>query len=140
MSANHPQPSAPNVLVVEDDASTRKLYQYVLALDGYHMTPAITGQDALVQATAQPIDAIILDYHLPDIDGIQACRQLRAIVAAIVPILVITADQDPTLEADTRAAGAACFLVKPFNPTDLLGWLRDLMPPRERTVEPTTGT
>src|SRR4051794_16832755 len=132
MSNGHTQRSSLTILVVDDDDLSRKLYYYLLAAEGYHVVTAITGQDALVQAAAHPIDAMLLDYHLPDITGVELCRHLRGIVAGTVPILVITADPRPTLEADARATGVTAFWVKPVDFSKLFAQLRALIPSRGR--------
>src|SRR3954447_9447427 len=116
------------IFVVEDHSATLSFYTDLLIDGGYHVVTATSGQAALARVTAQPIDGVILDYRLPDMSGVEVCQQLRAIVAATVPILIITADRPPGLEADARAAGATSFLEKPIDIADLLGQLGALLP------------
>jgi DNA-binding response OmpR family regulator len=63
---------------------------------------------------------ILLDRRLPDADGVELCRAFRAALGAAVPIIVITADRAPGLEATARAAGATDFVLKPYHPDALL--------------------
>ena len=115
-----PQPSpTTRILVVEDDLDTREFYAGLLADEGYHVLAAGTGQQALALAV-QPVNGIILDRRLPDVDGVQLCRLLRQRVGTSIPIIFVTADRDPTLEATARTAGITEFLLKPFNVMDLL--------------------
>jgi CheY-like chemotaxis protein len=127
-------PTAPTILVVEDDDATRGFYEDLLMMEGYRVVSAATGQSALARMAAHPIDAIVLDYRLPDTTGEEVCRQMRTIVASKVPILMVTADQSPGLEDQARAAGATAFLAKPFDPDDLLGWIAALIPPSARVA------
>jgi DNA-binding response OmpR family regulator len=63
---------------------------------------------------------ILLDRRLPDADGVELCRAFRAALGAAVPIILITADRAPGLEATARAAGATDFVLKPYHPDALL--------------------
>jgi len=127
-------PAASTILVVEDDDATRNFYEDLLMMEGYRVVSAATGHLAMVQVAAQSMDAIVLDYRLPDATGEHVCRQIRTVVASNVPILMVTADQSPGLEAEARAAGATAFLAKPFDPDELLGWIAALIPPEAHTV------
>ena len=117
-AAPQPPPTT-RILVVEDDLHTRELYEVLLTDEGYHVLAAGTGQQALALAV-QPVNGIILDRRLPDVDGVQLCRLLRQRVGTSIPIIFVTADRDPTLEATARTAGITEFLLKPFNVMDLL--------------------
>ncbi len=118
-------PAARWVLVIEDDRDTRAFYEYLLTADGYQVLGAGTGQEALAHLASQPVQAIVLDRRLPDVDGVQLCRLVRHRLDAHVPIIVVTADHEPALAAAARAAGSSALLLKPFAPTALL----DLLPP-----------
>ena len=114
------------VLVVEDDLDTREFYEDLLALEGYDVLAAGTGQAALAHVAEQTVQGIVLDRRLPDFDGVQLCRLLRECVGSDVPIIFVTADRDPELEGTARTAGITDFLLKPFNPADLLDRVRRL--------------
>ena len=96
-----------------------------MTADGYQVLGASTGQEALAHLARQAVQAIVLDRRLPDVDGVQLCRQVRDRLDAQVPIILVTADQEPALEAAARAAGSSAVLRKPFDPTALL----TLLPP-----------
>ena len=121
MSPTPPQPT--RILVVEDDRDTREFYEDLLTADGYAVLGASTGQAALAHLAAQAVQAIVLDRRLPDRDGVQLCRLLRDHLDAQVPIIFVTADHEPGLEATARAAGISDVLLKPFDPLDLLALL-----------------
>src|ERR671916_3272888 len=119
-------PQTTRMLVVEDDLDTREFYEDMLIAEGYQVLAASTGEQALAQVAAQPVQGIVLDRRLPDVDGIQLCRLFRQHLGAQVPIIMVTADRDPELEATARAAGITTFLLKPFDPTELLDRVRRL--------------
>jgi len=123
-------PAASTILVVEDDDATRNFYEDLLMMEGYRVVSAATGHLAMVQVAAQSMDAIVLDYRLPDATGEQVCRQIRTVVASNVPILMVTADQSPGLEAEARAAGATAFLRNLLTRTSSLDGSPHLFLPR----------
>ena len=124
-AAPQPPPTT-QILVVEDDLDTREFYEVLLTDEGYHVLAASTGQQALAHVAVQPVNAIVLDRRLPDFDGVDLCRLLRQRVGTSVPIILVTADRDPALEATARTAGITDFLLKPFHPADLLDRVRRL--------------
>jgi DNA-binding response OmpR family regulator len=111
---------SPTILIVEDDAATREFYEVLLLSKGYNVLLASSGGAALIHADTQPIQGVLLDRRLPDMDGVQVCRQLRQKLGATVPIIMVTADRDSSLEANVRAVGATDLLSKPFEPDVLL--------------------
>ena len=120
-------PPTTRILVVEDDLDTREFYEGLLADEGYHVLAAGTGQEALAYVAVQAVNGIVLDRRLPDFDGVNLCRLLRQRVGTSIPIIFVTADRDPTLEATARTAGITEFLLKPFNFMDLLDRVRRLV-------------
>jgi len=130
MSDAHIQPSPRTILVVEDDKSTREFYELFLTENGYRVIAVASGHAALTAVTAQPVNALVLDHRLPDMSGTEVCRQLRAGAAPTVPVLLVTGDRAPRLDADARAAGATSVLMKPFDPYEFLDRLDALIPPR----------
>ena len=115
--------NARTVLVIEDDEDTRQFVEDLLIMAGYAVLGAASGQAALAHVVSQRIDVILLDRRLPDVDGVTLCSRLREHVDGVVPIILVTADRSPGLEAAGRAAGATDFLLKPYLPADLLGRL-----------------
>lgn len=108
------------VLIVDDDPFIRKLIATTLEdVAGFTLRQAGDGEEALTMARAEPPAIVFLDVNMPRLDGIGACRGLRAQPASAgATIVMLTAGQGA--ETDARAAGADLFLTKPFSPLDLL--------------------
>ncbi|MEU9106161.1 response regulator transcription factor [Streptomyces xanthophaeus] len=111
----------PSVLVVEDDPSIRQSLIEVLTEQGYAVRSAADGFSALREVTQSPVDAVVLDLGLPDLDGGDALRMIRGISS--VPVLVATARDDETEIINLLNAGADDYLVKPFSGGQLLARL-----------------
>ncbi|MEU8777020.1 response regulator transcription factor [Streptomyces sp. NPDC048606] len=111
----------PSVLVVEDDPSIRQSLIEVLTEQGYAVRSAADGFGALREVTQSPVDAVVLDLGLPDLDGGDALRMIRGISS--VPVLVATARDDESEIINILNAGADDYLVKPFSGGQLLARL-----------------
>lgn len=123
----------PTILYADDDRLLLSLCCDVLEREGYRTLIAPDGPSALEAArTARP-DLILLDIMMPDMDGLEVCRRLRAMPElAGTPIVLLTASNDVRLDAQGREAGADLTLRKPFGPSlivstiqQLLGWPAD---------------
>jgi CheY-like chemotaxis protein len=101
------------VLVADDDARLAELISRYLIMEGYEVETVADGLAAVERATAEPPDLVILDIMMPGIDGLEACRRIRANLAtAELPVLVVSALGEE--EATARRAGASATLKKPF--------------------------
>jgi two-component system KDP operon response regulator KdpE len=114
--------AAPRVLVVDDEPAIRRLLRTSLLAQGYRVEDAATGAAALDQVAAGGIDAVLLDLGLPDIDGQDMIRRLRAVSA--VPILVLTAREDERSKVAALDLGADDYVIKPFGMAELMARLR----------------
>jgi DNA-binding response OmpR family regulator len=124
--------AAMKLLVVDDDRALREVLRRALQLGGYEIALAEGGADALAQTAAAQPDAIVLDIGLPDLDGLEVCRLLRA-EGNRVPVLMLTARDAVADRIEGLDAGADDYLVKPFERQELLARLRALLrrrPPR----------
>lgn len=113
---------AARILLVDDEVPIQRAVAPLLRARGYEVDLAGTGNDALKLAVSQPPDLIILDLGLPDIEGTEVCRRIRA--ESAVPIVVLSARGG---EADKVAAldlGADDYVTKPFGPEELLARIR----------------
>lgn len=121
-------PATTRILVVEDDASNADMVRLSLAHAGYVVGVAGSGDEALARA-AEGWDAVVLDLHLPGLDGFEVARRLRAAPAtAGLPVLAVTA---LSAESDRRAAAAAGvdgYVTKPYRRQELIAELRALLP------------
>jgi CheY-like chemotaxis protein len=110
------------VLIVDDDQFIRKLIATTLEdVAEFELHEAGDGQEALEVARRERPSLVFLDVDMPRLNGIDACRRLRADEATgEATIVMLTAAHDDSVEADAEQAGADMFLTKPFSPLDLL--------------------
>lgn len=109
---------ADTVLVVDDDRNIREVLQNFLTLKGYKVVSAANGEQALEMAQCEMPNVILLDINMPGIDGMEACRRLRADEKTrLIPIILITAYG--ATKAEASDAGADDIIYKPFNMRDL---------------------
>jgi CheY-like chemotaxis protein len=109
------------VLIVDDHDSVRVALSSLLQSQGYQVDQASDGLEALGCFSDHPIDAVLMEAHLPQMDGLEACRQLRS--QSPVPILITSTSDEPTLRQEAIASGANAFLPKPLEFRSLLSWL-----------------
>jgi CheY-like chemotaxis protein len=122
------------ILVVDDDPLMHRLFQHHLEKAGYQMVSAKTGREALDLAVRQPPHLIVMDIMMPDMDGLEALRELKkGDVTKNIPVVVITANGHHVARKESEQSGAAVFLTKPFSPTQLLTEVRKLLPPDGKT-------
>jgi two-component system OmpR family response regulator len=116
----------PKVLVVDDEPNIRELVQVALKFHGCAVTTSATGMDALALAAVDPPDLIVLDVMLPDIDGFEVCRRLRA-SANEVPVIFLTA-RDTTSDTVTGLTlGGDDYITKPFSVEALVARVRAVL-------------
>jgi two-component system response regulator MprA len=117
---------AERILVVEDEARIASLISRTLRLEGYQVEVAPNGETALEKAISNPADLVVLDVMLPDIDGLEVCRQLR-MAGCDEPVLMLTAKDAISDRVAGLDAGADDYLVKPFAFDELLARVRALL-------------
>jgi len=118
------------ILVVDDDPLMHRLFQHHLEKAGYQMASAKTGREALDLAARQPPHLIVMDIMMPDMDGLEALRELkRGDATKAIPVVVITANGHHVARKESEQSGASVFMTKPFSPTQLLSEVRKLVPP-----------
>ena len=111
---------AKKILIVDDSKAIRQSISYVLEQNGYQVAEAEDGLDALERLEAAPVDLIITDVNMPNMNGIELIEAVRADTrAAAVPILVLTTESGSSVLEKGKAAGASGWIVKPFS-TDKL--------------------
>lgn len=113
------------ILLVEDDARLATMVADYLGEAGYRTTRAASGAAAMQLAASGTFDAMILDLMLPDADGLDICRSLRA--KSDLPVLMLTARGDPLDRVVGLELGADDYLPKPFEPRELLARLRAIL-------------
>jgi two-component system response regulator MprA len=118
--------SAARVLVVDDEPAVREALRRALSLEGYAVDLAENGAEALKKVGPIDPDVVVLDVLMPEIDGLAACRRLRA-EGNRVPVLMLTARAGIGDRVDGLDAGADDYLVKPFALEELLARIRALL-------------
>ena len=113
------------VLLVEDDARLAGMVADYLGEAGFRAVIAATGSDAQRLLKGEGFDAVILDLMLPDTDGLDLCRHIRA--ESAIPLLMLTARGDPLDRVVGLELGADDYLPKPFEPRELLARLRAIL-------------
>ncbi len=124
------------VLLAEDHKELRDMLQSHLRQVGFTADAVPNGQDALAAVAAAAYDVVILDLGLPDMDGMEVLRRMRAGTAANVPILVLTARQAIDDRVEGLDAGADDYLLKPFDMLELDARLRSIIRRTDRRPDP----
>lgn len=122
MTARSTPGPAPLVLVIEDEAPMQVFLRATLTANGYRVAEVVTGGQGLAFASARRPDVVLLDLGLPDLDGLEVIRRLRAFCAA--PILVLSARGGEPDKVEALDAGADDYLIKPFGVSELLARMR----------------
>jgi DNA-binding response OmpR family regulator len=117
---------AVKILVVEDDRKLARFLQRVLSEEGYTVDVCASGNDALVQGRSGIYALVLLDWMIPDLDGLEVCRLLRR-ASSTVPIMILTARGELSERVIGLDAGADDYLVKPFEVEELLARVKALL-------------
>lgn len=127
------------ILVVEDEQDIAQLVQHYLQKEGFRSVTAMSGVDALKKVKEEKPDLIVLDLMLPEMDGLEVCKQVRSSPdTALLPIIMLTAKAE---ESDTIVGlelGADDYVTKPFSPKALVARVKALLRRIDRT--PSSGT
>jgi two-component system cell cycle response regulator DivK len=116
------------ILVVEDTEDNRQILRDLLTAAGYDLIEATDGESGVAMAGAHKPDLILMDIQLPQIDGYEATRRIKADPALNhIPIVAVTSYALSGDEEKTRAAGCDGYIAKPFSPRQLLGKVRELL-------------
>ena len=116
---------AGTILLVEDEVSIGTLVSAYLKRNGYAVVWARCGEEALAEVTRRPVRMVVLDIGLPDLDGFEVCRRIRA--RSSIPILMLTArDEEPDRVAGFEL-GADDYVTKPFSPRELVARMKAII-------------
>jgi two-component system chemotaxis response regulator CheY len=117
-----------HILAVDDSASMRQMVAFTLKGAGHEVTEAADGQAALDLAKAKKFDLVLSDINMPRMDGITLTKELRSLPNfKFTPILMLTTESGMDKKQDGKAAGATGWIVKPFNPEQLLATIKKVM-------------
>ncbi|MBH0000602.1 response regulator [Pseudoalteromonas sp. NSLLW24] len=116
------------ILAVDDSASMRQMVSFTLKTAGFDVTEAKDGSEALAIAKQQDFDAVISDVNMPLMDGITLIRELRTLPSyKFTPLLMLTTESGLEKKIEGKAAGATGWIVKPFNPDQLLAVIKKVI-------------
>ena len=117
------------ILAVDDSASMRQMVGFTLKGAGHDVIEASDGAEALKAAKAQSgVDLVISDINMPNMDGIQLIKELRQLPSyKFTPILMLTTESGADKKSQGKAAGATGWIVKPFNPEQLLATIAKVL-------------
>lgn len=119
---------AKTIMSVDDSASVRQLVSMTLKNAGYDVVTAVDGQDALNQLQAKPVDMVLADLNMPNLDGIGLTKALRAQPSfRFIPIVLLTTESQAEKKAEGKAAGATGWIVKPFQQDQLLAVVKKVL-------------
>jgi two-component system, OmpR family, KDP operon response regulator KdpE len=111
-----------NILVVDDEAQIIRVLKTTLSAQGYSVRSAADGLQALEEMKSWPPDLIITDLRMPNMDGLQFCRKVRA--QSQIPIIVLSVKGEETIKVEALDAGADDYVTKPFSVNELLARVR----------------
>jgi two-component system, chemotaxis family, chemotaxis protein CheY len=121
MSGASSQVPQRTILAVDDSASMRQMVRYTLEGAGYNVVQAADGVEALDFAKGSGVDLVLTDVNMPRMDGITLVRELRSLPSyKFTPMLVLTTESGQETKQRGKQAGATGWIVKPFNPDQLL--------------------
>jgi two-component system chemotaxis response regulator CheY len=109
------------ILTVDDSASMRQMVSFTLKGAGYDVVEAVDGKDALTKIKGTDIGMIITDLNMPNMDGIELIRNVRALPGLkFIPIVLLTTESQDSKKKEGKEAGATGWIVKPFKPEQLV--------------------
>ena len=113
----------PSILLVEDEENLHEALKLNLELEGYQVTSAFDGIEAMKAVQNEYFDLIILDVMMPIMDGLEVCREVKKI-SPTIPVILLTARDDMVTRAAAMDLGVSEFIAKPVNNADLLNRVR----------------
>jgi two-component system chemotaxis response regulator CheY len=116
------------ILIADDSESIREILSFSLSNAGYEVLVATDGLDALKYFDGRPIDLLLTDYHMPNMNGLELTMKVRQIENyKFIPILVLTTEKQVEIMREAKDSGATGWLLKPFNTEKLLQTLRKVI-------------
>ncbi|MFA4842459.1 MAG: response regulator [Candidatus Omnitrophota bacterium] len=124
------------ILIVDDDPDIRDILKLTLSEENYEVVEAGDGEEALKAIHSKPLDLVLLDYKIPKIDGREVCRRVKSdLLLRHLPIVMVTGKGDINDKVGGIDAGADDYVVKPFEPKELLARIRMILRRTERDLE-----
>ena len=124
------------VLVVDDDSDTREIWRASLQHHGYLVLQAANGAEGVRIALGRGPDVVVMDLHMPGMDGLQAIRHLKEHrLTSVTPVIVVSAHAGPEYQERAREAGCDGYLAKPCRPSELLAEMERVLGARAGVAE-----
>lgn len=121
---------AKTILIVDDSAAVRQVVKIALKGEGYDVIEGVDGKDALSKLTGQKVHLIISDVNMPNMDGITFVQEVKKLPAyKFTPIIMLTTESQESKMQAGQAAGAKAWVVKPFQPAQMLAAVSKLILP-----------
>jgi two-component system chemotaxis response regulator CheY len=118
------------IMIVDDSASLRQVVGIALTGAGYDIVEACDGKDALSKLNGDKVHLIISDVNMPNMDGITFVKELKKLPAyKFTPVIMLTTESQEAKKAEGQAAGAKAWVVKPFQPQQMLAAVSKLVMP-----------
>jgi len=124
----------PRILIVEDEPAITDAIQYALETDGFETICLTSGMPVISMLSKDPIDLIILDIGLPDINGLEICKEIRKTHS--IPIIFLTARADEIDRVVGLEIGADDYVIKPFSPRELSARVKAVLRRTQQAVTP----
>jgi DNA-binding response OmpR family regulator len=115
------------ILICEDNKLALKMISFILNKEGYMCEAAEDGNTAMELIGSKAYDLIIMDIHLPYHSGLELIKYLRKDLNLDTPVLIVTAFSDQQMQHQSGGLGISGYIVKPFNPADLLKQLKSIL-------------
>jgi two-component system chemotaxis response regulator CheY len=117
-----------NIMTVDDSSSLRQMIGLVLRTAGYRVIEASDGVDALSKLKGEDVNLFLVDVNMPNMGGLEFTRQVRALPQyKFIPLVLLTTESSVEKKQEGRAAGATAWIVKPFDPDQLLAVVKKVM-------------
>ena len=117
-----------NIMTVDDSPSLRQMVGLVLRGASYEVIEAVDGVNALSKLKGQDVHLFLVDVNMPNMGGLELTRQLRAIPQyKFIPIVLLTTESSTDKKQEGKAAGASAWIIKPFDPDQLLAVVKKVM-------------
>ena len=119
---------AKTILSVDDSASVRQMVKLTLSGAGYEVIQANDGAEGLAKAKEKPVDLVVTDLNMPNMNGMAMIKELRKLPAYKgVPIIFLTTESDAAMKTEAKAAGATGWITKPFQQDQLVAVVKKVL-------------
>ncbi len=116
------------IMTVDDSASVRQMVTFTLKGAGYDVVEAVDGKDALSKLNSKPINMIVTDLNMPNLDGLGLIRGVRSSPThKFIPIIMLTTESQEARKLEGKSAGATGWIVKPFKPEQLISVVKKVL-------------